>query len=1097
MTTEQFDIFISHNSRDKQLIDPIVQQLYDEYDIRSWLDKWDLHASAEWEPAIRQALESCRICAVVLGANGWGPHHLKEAQFSLERNATNPDFRVIPILLPGADQEAMAAIGDFFQRTHRVDFSNGMADEEAFRRLLAAIRGEAPGPPPLTVFSIKRSARQWEQASIVDKPSILYRGGELRRAQGIAVTHAAMLSNAAVGFLSASAEAEQRNIQTERRRTRKIIAGLVIGLAIVAGTAVFAWAQRAEALTQSARAEQQRQVAEGQRERADEKTKEALAAADAERTARNAEAKQRAIADKKTEEALAAADAEHKARTAEAEQRRVATVQRDTAQSRELASTADAQLSVDPERSVLLAHAALQKTPTKQAELSLRRSLIASHVRAAYRSNMDSAVAAEFGPDGPVALTVHLDHSVAIQNLRTKSQVSIPGYKGQLWRGYFLLKAARLLTFDLDGRTRVWNTKTGNLETELRHSDTIKAIAVAPENSRVATVSDAELVVWQLPTAVEVLRIKRDSNPMTLDRASFSSDGQTLRIVGQDGSVKVSDLTSRTTSRVPCNTASNSIVSFAFDGQGQHLITSVKGGGGAAVCETKSGANVSTLNGSADYFTELRFSHNGKLIASAGSDGAARIWDMSTGRMLRELRGHTYAVSDLIFSSDDRYLVTISEDKSALVWDVETGQLLEELRGHEGNVKSAMFSPYAKNLLTLSDDGTVRIWEVNSIQNNIPLPGHAGNVTAAAYSPDGRLLVTAGGDTSALLWNTETRKLVAALTGHKETVSRISISKDGNLIATTAGSVARVWDNQGNFITEMSQHQWVINSVAINSLGTRIVTAGDIEDTAIVWESRTGRILARLDGSGGGCKPHSGSISDAVFSPNGHLIVTTSFDNTARIWNADSGRCLRELVGHQRSVSSAAFSPNGDRVVTTSFDNTARVWDVASGKPLAILGQHLRAVTTAKFSRDGTLIATASDDGSARVWDSGTYQTLAVIDGPKIAVNSIEFSPDGRFLVIASNDETPRVWEARTGKIAAELTGHRDIVWRASFSPDGKFIATASKDGTARIYGEEMFLPIGEVLSLAETRVTRPLTPAELDTFAPFLVELRSRLRSR
>jgi hypothetical protein len=222
---EKFDIFISHNSRDKQLIEPIVQRLIDEHEIRPWFDKYDVPASSEWEPTIRKALESCRVCAVVLGANGWGPHHLDEARMSLERHESNPDFRVIPILLPGADQKAMAAMGDFFTRTHRV--SNGMADEEAFRRLLSAIRGEAPGPPPLTVFSINRVAKQWEQASIADKPSILYRGGELRDANAIAVTHAAMLNNAAVRFLSASAEAEQLSIQTERVRTRKIITSLL------------------------------------------------------------------------------------------------------------------------------------------------------------------------------------------------------------------------------------------------------------------------------------------------------------------------------------------------------------------------------------------------------------------------------------------------------------------------------------------------------------------------------------------------------------------------------------------------------------------------------------------------------------------------------------------------------------------------------------------------------------------------------------------------------------------------------------------------------------------------------------------------------
>jgi hypothetical protein len=52
-------------------------------------------------------------------------------------------------------------------------------------------------------------------------------------------------------------------------------------------------------------------------------------------------------------------------------------------------------------------------------------------------------------------------------------------------------------------------------------------------------------------------------------------------------------------------------------------------------------------------------------------------------------------------------------------------------------------------------------------------------------------------------------------------------------------------------------------------------------------------------------------------------VVTASHDNTARIWNADSGTEIALLEGR-----SAGFSPDGKRLVTASTDNTARIWDV-------------------------------------------------------------------------------------------------------------------------------------------------------------------------
>jgi hypothetical protein len=63
-----------------------------------------------------------------------------------------------------------------------------------------------------------------------------------------------------------------------------------------------------------------------------------------------------------------------------------------------------------------------------------------------------------------------------------------------------------------------------------------------------------------------------------------------------------------------------------------------------------------------------------------------------------------------------------------------------------------------------------------------------------------------------------------------------------------------------------------------------------------------------------------------VFSPDGSRVVTASADNTARLWDANTGAGLAMLLGHEGEVHSAVFSPDGSRVVTASADNTARIW---------------------------------------------------------------------------------------------------------------------------------------------------------------------------
>jgi WD40 repeat protein len=70
---------------------------------------------------------------------------------------------------------------------------------------------------------------------------------------------------------------------------------------------------------------------------------------------------------------------------------------------------------------------------------------------------------------------------------------------------------------------------------------------------------------------------------------------------------------------------------------------------------------------------------------------------------------------------------------------------------------------------------------------------------------------------------------------------------------------------------------------------------------------------------------------------------------------------------HQGQVNKAAFSPDGRRVVTGSQDETARVWEAATGKPLSIPLRHDGPVAPVAFSPDGRTVLTGSWQG-ARLW---------------------------------------------------------------------------------------------------------------------------------
>ena len=267
----------------------------------------------------------------------------------------------------------------------------------------------------------------------------------------------------------------------------------------------------------------------------------------------------------------------------------------------------------------------------------------------------------------------------------------------------------------------------------------------------------------------------------------------------------------------------------------------------------------------------------------------------------------------------------------------------------------------------------------------------------------------------------------------------------------------------------MEGHEDSVAGAAFSSVGARVVTAS-YDKTARVWDAASGRQILVLQG-------HTSLVEWAKFSPDDSRIVTASMDRTARVWDANTGSQIAILEGHKDTVQTAVFSPDGTRIVTASQDNTARVWDAANGTQIALLQEHKQPVGNAVFSKDGACILTESNDKTARVWDADTGRQICILQGHAGMLHSAAFSPDGTRIVTASEDRTSRVWDANNGRQIAILKGHTDEVLTAVFSPDGMRIITASggysyidgsaKDMSARVWdaatGQQIALLQGHI----------------------------------
>ncbi|HQZ68044.1 MAG TPA: serine/threonine-protein kinase, partial [Planctomycetaceae bacterium] len=250
------------------------------------------------------------------------------------------------------------------------------------------------------------------------------------------------------------------------------------------------------------------------------------------------------------------------------------------------------------------------------------------------------------------------------------------------------------------------------------------------------------------------------------------------------------------------------------------------------------------------------------------------------------------------------------------------------------------------------------------------------------------------------------------------------------------------------------QHDAAISCVAFSPDGTRVVT-GSGDNTARLWEAQTGAPV-------GAVMKHEGIVWSVAFSPDGTRVVTGSGDNTARLWEAQTGAPLGAVINHEGYVTSVAFSPDGTRVVTGSWDKTARLWDAQTGVPVGVVMKHEGSVDSVAFSPDGTRLVTGSWDNTARLWDAQTGAPLGAVMNHEGYVRSVAFSPDGTRVVTGSGD-TARLWDAQTGAPLGAVMKHEGDVWSVAFSPDGTRVVTSCAD-TARLWEAQTGVPVGVVM---------------------------------
>lgn len=257
---------------------------------------------------------------------------------------------------------------------------------------------------------------------------------------------------------------------------------------------------------------------------------------------------------------------------------------------------------------------------------------------------------------------------------------------------------------------------------------------------------------------------------------------------------------------------------------------------------------------------------------------------------------HTYGIShfgllsvsglhpgDIGCMTADAYHVYTACENIIYAWRRGT-ELKHVYKGHRKNVH--LMIPFGAHLISVDESSSVKIWDIKAevVYFELTFSSSIFNISALLHPSTYINKILFASDKGEMqLWNINTAKLIYTFKSWKARITCLEQAPAIDVVAVGLSTGRIILHNlkYDETIMEFTQDWGLVTSISFRSDGHPIMATGSVAGHIVFWDLEERRVASQL------LAAHDDSVTGMVCLSNEPLILTSSPDNTLKLWIFD------------------------------------------------------------------------------------------------------------------------------------------------------------------------------------------------------------------